>query len=152
MIVTRKWLEEFINLENITTEEIINTLNRIGQEVEGYKKYEIPQNVVIGKVLECEKHPNADKLNVCKVDVGNEVLQIVCGASNVVNAEYVVVSKVGAVLPGNFKIKKAKLRGVESHGMICAAREIGLPDFHEGIIIMDDSLGSSKQANMQGNI
>ncbi len=150
MIVTRRWLEEFINLENISTQEIIDTLNRIGQEVEGYKKYEIPENVVIGKVIECEKHPNADKLNVCKVDVGEEVLQIVCGASNVVNAEYVVVSKVGAVLPGNFKIKKAKLRGVESYGMICAAREIGLPDFHEGIMIMDDSLGELKIGEYAG--
>jgi phenylalanyl-tRNA synthetase beta chain len=150
MIVTRRWLEEFINLENIPTQEIIDTLNRIGQEVEGYTKYEIPQNVVIGKVIECEKHPNADKLNVCKVDIGDEVLQIVCGAGNVVNAEYVVVSKVGAVLPGNFKIKKAKLRGVESNGMICAAREIGLPDFHEGIIIMDGSLGELKTGEYAG--
>ncbi|ACM93376.1 phenylalanyl-tRNA synthetase, beta subunit [Nautilia profundicola AmH] len=150
MIVTRRWLEEFIDLKNISTQEIIDTLNRIGQEVEGYKKFEVPQNVVIGKVIECEKHPNADKLNVCKVDVGDEVLQIVCGASNVVNAEYVVVSKVGAVLPGDFKIKKAKLRGVESHGMICAAREIGLPDFHEGIIIMDDSLGELKIGEYAG--
>ncbi|MEO1928654.1 MAG: YtpR family tRNA-binding protein [Nautiliaceae bacterium] len=141
MIVTRKWLEEFINLDGISTETIIETLNRIGQEVEGYTKYDIPQNVVIGKVIECQKHSNADKLNVCKVDVGDEVLQIVCGASNVVNAEYVVVAKIGAVLPGNFKIKKAKLRGVESYGMICAAREIGLPDFHDGILIMDESLG-----------
>jgi len=150
MIVTRRWLEEFINLENISTQEIIDTLNRIGQEVEGYTKYEIPQKVVIGRVLECEKHPNADKLNVCKVDVGDEVLQIVCGAANVVNAEYVVVSKVGAVLPGEFKIKKAKLRGVESHGMICAAREIGLPDFHDGILIMDSSLGELKIGEYAG--
>ncbi len=150
MIVTRRWLEEFINLNNFSTQNIIDTLNKIGQEVEGYKKYEIPENVVIGKVIECEKHPNADKLNVCKVDVGDEILQIVCGASNVVNAEYVVVSKVGATLPGNFKIKKAKLRGVESHGMICAAREIGLPDFHEGIIIMDNSLGELKIGEYAG--
>jgi len=150
MIVTRRWLEEFIDLNNISTQEIIDTLNRIGQEVEGYKKYEIPENVVIGKVIECEKHPNADKLNVCKVDVGDEILQIVCGAGNVVNAEYVVVSKVGAVLPGNFKIKKAKLRGVESYGMICAAREIGLPDFHEGIMIMDNSLGELKIGEYAG--
>ena len=118
MILTRRWLEEFINLDGISTEEIINTLNKIGQEVEGYKKYEIPQNVVIGRVISCEKHPNADKLNVCRVDVGDEELQIVCGASNVVNAEYVVVAKIGALLPGDFKIKKAKLRGVESYGMI----------------------------------
>ncbi|WP_456479116.1 YtpR family tRNA-binding protein [Nautilia sp.] len=150
MIVTRRWLEEFIDLKNVSTREIIDTLNRIGQEVEGYKKYEVPQNVVIGKVIECQKHPNADKLNVCKVDVGDETLQIVCGASNVVNAEYVVVSKVGAVLPGDFKIKKAKLRGVESNGMICAAKEIGLPDFHEGILIMDDSLGELKTGEYAG--
>jgi len=150
MIVTRRWLEEFINLSDVSTQEIIDTLNRIGQEVEGYKKYEIPQNVVIGKVISCEKHPNADKLNVCQVDVGDETLQIVCGASNVVNAEYVVVSKVGAVLPGDFKIKKAKLRGVESHGMICAAREIGLPDFHDGIMIMDSSLGELKIGEYAG--
>ena len=150
MIVTRKWLEEFIDLNGISTEKIIETLNRIGQEVEGYKKYEIPRNVVIGKVIECQKHPNADKLNVCTVDVGEQTLQIVCGASNVVNAEYVVVSKIGAVLPGDFKIKKAKLRGVESEGMICAAREIGLPDFHDGILIMDSSLGELKVGTYAG--
>jgi len=150
MIVTRRWLEEFIDIENIPSEKIIQTLNKIGQEVEGYKKYEIPQKVVIGRVLECEKHPNADKLNVCKVDVGDEVLQIVCGARNVVDAEYVVVSKIGAVLPGDFKIVKAKLRGVESEGMICAAREIGLPDFHEGILIMDNSLGELKVGEYAG--
>ena len=150
MIVTRRWLEEFINLDGISTQEIIDTLNKIGQEVEGYKRYEIPQNVVIGKVISCEKHPNADKLNLCRVDVGDEELQIVCGASNVVNAEYVVVAKIGAILPGDFKIKKAKLRGVESYGMICAAREIGLPDFHEGIMIMDNSLGELKVGEYAG--
>lgn len=107
MIVTRKWLEEFINLNGISTEEIIATLNRIGNEVEGYKKIEIPENVVIGEVIECEKHPNADKLNVCKVNVGDELLQIVCGAKNVAAGQYVVVSKVGACLP-EIKIKKAK--------------------------------------------
>jgi phenylalanyl-tRNA synthetase beta chain len=149
MIVTRKWLEEFINLDGISTDEIISTLNRIGNEVEGYKKIEIPQNVVIGEVLECEKHPNADKLNVCKVNVGDEVLQIVCGAKNVAAGQYVVVSKVGACLP-EIKIKKAKLRGIESNGMICAAREIGLPDFHEGIMVLDDSLGKLKIGEYAG--
>jgi phenylalanyl-tRNA synthetase beta chain len=149
MIVTRKWLEEFINLEGIKTEEIIETLNRIGNEVEGYKKIEIPENVVIGEVLECEKHPNADKLNVCKVDVGDEVLQIVCGAKNVAAGQFVVISKVGACLP-EIKIKKAKLRGIESNGMICAAREIGLPDFHEGIMVLDNSLGELKIGKYAG--
>jgi len=144
MIVTRRWLEEFIDLDGISTEEILNTLNRIGQEVEGYKKIEVPQNVVVGEVIECVKHPNADKLNLCKVNVGDEELQIVCGASNVAAGQLVPVAKIGAVLPGDFKIKKAKLRGVESFGMICAAREIGLPDFHEGILVLDNSLGELK--------
>ncbi|QCT94800.1 phenylalanine--tRNA ligase subunit beta [Caminibacter mediatlanticus TB-2] len=150
MIVTRKWLEEFIDLDGISTKEIIDILNRIGQEVEGYKKIEIPQNVVIGEVVECEKHPNADKLNLCKVNVGDEVLQIVCGASNVAAGQFVVVAKVGAILPGNFKIKKAKLRGIDSFGMICAAREIGLPDFHEGILVLDNSLGKLKIGEYAG--
>ncbi len=150
MIVTRKWLEEFIDLDGISTKEIIDTLNRIGQEVEGYKKIEIPQNVVIGEVIECVKHPNADKLNLCKVNVGDEVLQIVCGASNVAAGQYVAVAKIGSILPGDFKIKKAKLRGVDSFGMICAAREIGLPDFHEGILVLDDSLGELKIGEYAG--
>ena len=150
MIVTRRWLEEFIDLSDVSTQEIIDTLNRIGQEVEGYKKIEVPQNVVIGEVIECEKHPNADKLNVCKVNVGEEVLQIVCGASNVAAGQLVPVALIGAVLPGEFKIKKAKLRGVESFGMICAAREIGLPDFHDGILVMDNSLGELKIGEYAG--
>ncbi len=152
MIVTRKWLEEFIDLSGISTEEIIETLNRIGQEVEGYKKIEVPQNVVIGEVVECEKHPDADKLNLTKVNVGDEELQIVCGAKNVAKGQFVAVAKIGSVLPGNFKIKKAKLRGVESFGMICAAREIGLPDFHDGIIVLDESLGTLELGKYVGEL
>jgi len=144
MKVTRKWLEEFIDLSDISSEEIIKNLNKIGQEVEGYEKIEVPENVVVGEVLECHKHPNADKLNVCRVNVGNEELQIVCGAKNVAAGQFVAVALIGAVLPGDFKIKKAKLRGVESFGMICAAREIGLRDFHNGIMVMDNSLGELK--------
>ncbi len=150
MIVTRKWLEEFIDLSDISTQEIITTLNRIGQEVEGYKKIEIPENVVIGEVIECEKHPNADKLSVCKVKIGEEELQIVCGASNVAAGQFVPVALIGSILPGDFQIKKAKLRGVDSFGMICAAREIGLPDFHDGILVMDNSLGELKVGEYVG--
>jgi len=144
MIVTRRWLEEFIDLSDVSTEKIIETLNRIGQEVEGYKKIEVPQNVVVGEVIECVKHPNADKLNLCKVNVGDQELQIVCGASNVAAGQFVPVALIGAILPGDFKIKKAKLRGVESFGMICSAKEIGLPDFHDGILVLDNSLGELK--------
>lgn len=86
-------------------------------------------NVVVGKVLSVEKHPDADKLNITQVDVGEEEpVQIVCGAKNVVAGMKACCAKVGAVLPGDFKIKKAKLRGVPSHGMLCGASEIGLPD------------------------
>jgi phenylalanyl-tRNA synthetase beta chain len=150
MIVTRRWLEEFINLESVSTRKIIDTLNRIGQEVEAFKKYEIPQNVVVGKVIKCEKHPDADKLSVCKVDVGDETLQIVCGAKNVRADQYVPVAKVGAVLGENFKIKKAKLRGVESYGMICSAEEISLPKLNDGILEMDNSLGELKIGEYAG--
>ncbi len=141
MIVTRKWLEEFIDLKDFSTEEISDGLNSIGQEVEAVKKIRIADKVVVGYVEECEKHPDADKLNICQVNVGSEVTQIVCGAKNVSKDQYVAVSVVGAVLPGNFKIKKAKLRGVESFGMICSSTEIGLPKLEDGIMVLDNSIG-----------
>jgi phenylalanyl-tRNA synthetase beta chain len=141
MIVTRKWLEEFIDLKEFSTEEISDGLNSIGQEVEAVKKIRIADKVVVGYVEECEKHPNADKLNVCKVNVGSEITQIVCGAKNVAKGQYVAVSLIGAVLPGNFKIKKAKLRGIESFGMICSSTELGLPKLEDGIMVLDDSIG-----------
>jgi len=144
MIVTRKWLEEFIDLSDISTTEICNGLNAIGQEVEGLNEIRIADKVVVGYVESCEKHPDADKLNVCQVNVGNETTQIVCGAKNVAAGQYVAVSVVGAVLPGNFKIKKAKLRGVESFGMICSSTEIGLPKLEDGIMVLDNSIGELK--------
>jgi len=141
MIVTRSWLEEFLDLSDISNDALLEKLNNIGLEVDGAKSYNIPSKVVVGEVVECSKHPNADKLNVCKVNIGSEVVQIVCGAKNVVNAKYVAVATIGAVLPGDFKIKKAKLRGVESYGMICSSTELGLPPLEDGIMILDDSIG-----------
>ncbi len=141
MIVTRNWLEEWIELDNISTSKLIETFNKIGLEVAEYKKIKLPEKVVIGRVISCQKHPNADKLNVCEVNVGTDTLQIVCGAKNVVNAEYVAVATVGSVLPGEFKIKPAKLRGVESYGMICSSKELGLPEMGDGIMILDESIG-----------
>ena len=141
MIVTRSYLEEYVNLDGISNEEIVEKLNSIGLEVEGAKQYDIPSKVVIGEVVACEKHPDADKLNVCQVDIGSEVVQIICGAKNVVHAKYVAVATIGAVLPGDFKIKKAKLRGIESYGMICSSTELGLPELEDGIMILDDSIG-----------
>ncbi|MCF7617221.1 DUF4479 domain-containing protein [Bacillus sonorensis] len=96
---------------------------------------------VVGYIEEKEKHPNADKLSVCKVNVGDETLQIVCGAPNVDAGQKVVVAKVGAVMPSGMIIKDAELRGVASSGMICSAKELNLPDApkEKGILVLDDS-------------
>ncbi len=141
MIVTRAWLNEWIDLEGISTERLCETLNAIGLEVDRLEKIRIPQKVVVGEVLECRRHPDADKLSVCLVDIGSETLQIVCGAKNVAAGQWVPVATIGAVLGENFEIKKAKLRGVESSGMICASTEIGLPKIEEGIMLLDESVG-----------
>ena len=142
MIITKSWLNEFINLTEVSNETLYETFNAIGLEVDSLKKIEIDKNVVIGKILSVEKHPNADKLNVCQIDVGSGTRQIVCGAKNIVDAEYVAVAMIGAMLPENFEIKDAKLRGVESAGMVCASSELGLPDTGKGIMRLDTSIGT----------
>ncbi|MGB3961118.1 MAG: phenylalanine--tRNA ligase subunit beta, partial [Sulfurimonas sp.] len=117
MILTKTWLNEWIDLEDITTETLAKTLNSIGLEVDSVHTYKIPQKIVFGHVLECERHPDAEKLNVCKVDVGSEILQIVCGASNVRAGLDVIVATLGAVMPEGLVIKPVVLRGVDSNGM-----------------------------------
>ena len=141
MIITRNWLNEWIDISDKTSEEICDTLNSIGLEVDSLKKVRIPKKVVVGFVKECVKHPDADKLSVCQVDIGEETVQIVCGAKNVKAGQFVPVATIGAVLGKDFKIKKAKLRGVESKGMICSSSEIGLPELNDGILELDDSIG-----------
>jgi len=141
MIVTRAWLQEYIDISSISTEDICKTLNSIGLEVDSLEEQKIPKNVVVGKVLEKEKHPDADKLNICQVDIGSETVQIVCGAKNVAAGQFVPVAVNGCDLGGGFKIKKAKLRGVESNGMICSSTEIGLAKLNDGILELDDSIG-----------
>lgn len=141
MIITRNWLEEFINISKISTDEICKTLNSIGLEVDSVEKLSIPSKVVIGKVLKKEKHPDADKLNVCQVDIGEKIVQIVCGAANVDVEQFVPVAVVGCDLGNNFIIKEAKLRGFESNGMICSSTELGLPKLNDGIMVLDKSIG-----------
>jgi len=141
MIVTYEWLNEWIDLRDKSVEDICSKLDSIGLEVDSVTKQRIPPKVVVGKVLECEKHPDADKLNVCKVDIGTSIRQIVCGASNVRAGLDVVVATIGAVMPGGLVIKPVKLRGVESEGMICSASEIGLHDCQDGILELDSSIG-----------
>ncbi|MFZ2889370.1 YtpR family tRNA-binding protein, partial [Sulfuricurvum sp.] len=141
MIVTKNWLNEWIDLDGISAEELCKTFNAIGLEVDAHEVICVADGVVVGFVEKCEKHPDADKLNVCQVNVGKEVRQIVCGASNVREGIHIALATVGAELPGGLKIKEAKLRGVDSHGMICSAKEIGLPSMGEGIMILDASIG-----------
>ena len=141
MIVTRSWLQEYIDISSISTDSICKTLNSIGLEVDSLEEQRIVSGVVVGKVLEKEKHPDADKLNICQVDIGSETVQIVCGAKNVDAGQYVPVATVGCNLSADFKIKAAKLRGVESNGMICSSTEIGLAKLNDGILELDESIG-----------
>ncbi|MCM3029901.1 MULTISPECIES: phenylalanine--tRNA ligase subunit beta [unclassified Niallia] len=154
MLVSYKWLQEYVDLNDITPEELADRITRSGIEVEGVEVLnEGMKNVVIGHVLEREQHPNADKLNKCLVDVGDgEPVQIICGAPNVDAGQKVAVAKVGAVLPGNFKIKKAKLRGEESNGMICSLQELGIEakvvakDYSEGIFVFPGDVEVGRDA------
>jgi len=141
MIVTKNWLDEWIDLSGVSTEKLLKTFNSIGLEVDRHEVIKVPDGVIIGYVEQCERHPDADKLNVCQVNVGHDIRQIVCGASNVRAGIHIALATVGAELPGGLAIKAAKLRGVDSYGMICSAKEIGLPSVGEGIMILDESIG-----------
>ncbi|MBT6327951.1 MAG: phenylalanine--tRNA ligase subunit beta, partial [Candidatus Thioglobus sp.] len=138
MNISTSWLREWIN-PNVTDEMLAEQLTMAGLEVDGIESVAPAfDNVVVGHVVSCEKHPDADKLNLCQVDIGeSDNLQIICGASNVRADLKVIVATVGAKLPGGLKIKKAKLRGVESFGMICSESELGMSDSSEGISELD---------------
>ncbi|MBO9130585.1 phenylalanine--tRNA ligase subunit beta [Bacillus sp. 165] len=143
MFVSYKWLQEYVDLNGITASELADKITKSGIEVEGVEVLNKGiSGVVVGYVQEREKHPQADKLSKCLVDVGeDEPLQIICGAKNVAQGQKVAVAKIGAVLPGNFKIKKAKLRGEVSQGMICSLQELGIEskliakEYSEGIFV-----------------
>lgn len=120
--------------------KLCENLSRLGLEVESCIPYIAPKNVVVGKVLEKAPHKNAEKLSVCQVDVGKEVLQIVCGAKNVAKNQFAPVALKGAII-GSTTIAKTELRGVESHGMICSSIELGFPKINDGILELDESVG-----------
>ncbi|MDX9742548.1 MAG: phenylalanine--tRNA ligase subunit beta, partial [Arcobacteraceae bacterium] len=141
MIVTREWINEFIDISNITTEDICIALNSLGLEVDSVEKIAIPKGIQIGFVEVCEKHPDADKLSICQVNLGYETVQIVCGAKNVATGQYVPVATIGTKLGADFVIKPSVLRGTESNGMICSSTEIGMPKMNDGILPLDNSIG-----------
>lgn len=146
MKISNNWLKQFITTD-LKTEKIGEYLTDIGLEVEGIEKYESVkgslEGIVVGKVLTCEQHPNADKLKKTTVDVGHgKILNIVCGAPNVAAGQIVPVAVVGTVIyNGNesFTIQKAKIRGEYSEGMICAEDELGLSNDHGGIMVLDET-------------
>ena len=137
MLISLDWLKMYVDIEE-NINDLEHALTMIGQEVEAIEEQgEGLNSVVVGKVVELGQHPEADKLTLCKVNVGEEELQIVCGATNHKLGDKVAVAKVGAVLGGNFKIKKSKIRGVESFGMMCSGKELGISEENDGILILD---------------
>lgn len=137
MLFSEEWLRHYIN-PALSSEELCETLTMGGLEVEGAEPIAPAfTGIVVAEVLSVADHPNADKLHVCSVNIGEEApVQIVCGAPNVAQGVKVPCAKIGAVLPGDFKIKKAKLRGVESNGMLCSSRELGISEDHAGLWIL----------------
>ncbi len=147
MQISLNWLNDYVPIRDLSPKQVADALTSIGLEVEAMTDASALQGaVVVGKVLEAQKHPNADSLRVCRVDVGKgEPLRIVCGAPNAREGIIVAVATVGAVLPGDFKIKASKIRGEPSEGMMCSERELGLSDNHAQIIEMASGtpIGSS---------
>ncbi|MEN8789088.1 MAG: phenylalanine--tRNA ligase subunit beta [Flavobacteriaceae bacterium] len=148
MHISYNWLKQFINIQ-WEADKTAELLTNLGLEVEGIQEFESVQGglqgVVVGHVVDCQKHPNADKLSLTKVDLGDgEPVQIVCGAPNVAKGQKVAVATIGTTLYSDegepWKIKKGKIRGEESHGMICAEDELGLGNSHDGIMILADDL------------
>ena len=152
MKFSEQWLREWVN-PAISTEALAHQLTMAGLEVEAVDPVAGDfSKVVVGEVLKVEPHPDADKLRVCQVNVGAKApLNIVCGAANVREGLHVPVAMVGAVLPGDFKIKKSKLRGVPSHGMLCSSKELGLSEQAEGLMELptDAPLGEDVRVYLQ---
>jgi phenylalanyl-tRNA synthetase beta chain len=138
MKISYRWLARHLDLDGISPARVAEDLTLSTAEVEGLERF-LPHlsDVVVGFVVKREKHPDAEKLSYCQVDVGaSETLGIVCGAPNVASGQKVAVARIGTSLPGDVKIKKSKIRGVESCGMICSERELGLGDEHSGIWVL----------------
>ena len=140
MKLSYNWLKEYLKCD-LTPQEVADAMTAIGIEVDGVEEQEqIPgglAGVVVAQVLTCEPHPDSDHLHITTVDAGSgDPLTVVCGAPNVAAGQKVLFAQIGTVLPGDFKIKKSKIRGVESFGMICAEDELGIGDSHEGIMVL----------------
>lgn len=138
MHIPLNWLSDYIDID-LSVEELCQKLTMLGLEIEAVESPgDAIQELYVGKILSIDKHPDADKLVVCKTDIGkDEPLQIVCGAKNMKPGDKVAAVIVGGLLPGDFKIARRKMRGVESQGMMCSAKELGLGEDHDGLLILD---------------
>ncbi|GFE60774.1 phenylalanine--tRNA ligase subunit beta [Geobacter sp. AOG2] len=140
MNVTYNWLKEFVDFD-LTPDQLADLLTMLGLEVERMEKLgEGMDDVVVAVVEEKRQHPNADKLSLCRVNNGTEVLDVVCGAQNFKQGDTVALAKIGATLPGDFKIKRSKIRGEESCGMLCSEKELGLAAESAGIMVLNAGL------------
>ena len=154
MKISYNWIKQFLEID-LPSEQVSEILTDLGLEVESVKTHESVrgglEGVVLGEVLHCSQHPNADRLKVTEVDLGKKVVQIVCGAPNVAKGQKVAVATVGTSLYDKegkeFLIKKSKIRGEESDGMICAEDELGLGESHDGIMILDTDLKNGTPCN-----
>lgn len=138
MLVSLKWLKDYVDIE-LPVEELADKLTMAGLEVDSIKEIK-PEftGVVVGKIISLAKHPDADKLSLCEVSTGKQVLPIVCGAPNTAIGQKIPLAQVGAVLPGGFKVKSSKIRGVQSEGMLCSEEELGIGGDNTGIMVLPD--------------
>lgn len=156
MLVSTNWLSDYVDWSELSIEELAEKITRAGIEVDGIIDRSLGMdNIVIGHVVDCVKHPEADKLSICQVDVGGELSQIICGAPNIAKGQYVIVARPGAVLPGGMEIKKAELRGEASNGMICSLQELGVEGklvpkaYAEGIYVFPNEVRAGDSALTQ---
>lgn len=146
MRVKLEWLNELVDISDLSVEQLTKIISLYSTEVESVEAIALGSNLVVGHVVECLIHPDSDHLHICKVDIGEEILQIICGAPNIAFDQKVIVAKIGCVLPNNFIIKKAKIRGVESSGMICSLAELGVEkkyipeEYQSGIFYFKDDV------------
>ena len=150
MKISRNWLSNFIS-SNKSDIELVDAFTQLGLECTSSNINTIDEKIIVGKIVSCIKHPNADRLSLCEVDIGDKILQIVCGAPNVKENIIVPVATVGTKF-GDFEIKKTKIRKVESNGMICSEKELGLSDCHDGIMILDSKYEIGQQLSNALNL
>ena len=155
MLVPLSEIEKILE-KKLDSKKVEESLTMIGLEVENVESWDfhnLDKKIVIGQILTIEKHPDADKLQVCMIDIGNKKLNIVCGASNIRVNDFVPVATNGALLPASksfpdgIKIKKTKLRGIESDGMLCSLNELSIPSSSDGIFILPDNLNAGTPIN-----